>query len=267
MKTLKSLLVVLVILVNLIVAQPSWADKPKFTKNPDYIEVTQALNNLLTAKKAQAQADQVDTSTPEETQNKIAELEFQKYTLETGINWGQCQNQTGKTLAVYGPKPDFDDDDYNYPYDNALYFLANGQTTKNKWDCDGVYLPSEAKVAGINADQKEQQLTEPVAVKIVDGTQLVIKTNPETAAVEFSIPPAHIFKVGEANWFIPNVSQAVIDTRVANAPVAKISNVNPLVGMKNSAQQDTAKSQIAPKTQPQAESQQTSPKSSYLKKV
>jgi len=189
-----SLLIGLIFIANLVFAQPSLADKPKFLKNPDYIEVTKALNSLKTAKDTQAQ---VEGYTPEELQQKIDELEFQKYALETGVNWGQCRNETGKTLAVYGPAPDF------------------------------------------------------------------------TAAIEFSIPPTQVLKANEANWFIPNVSQAVIEARVPNAPTAKISKANQLVVM--GPEKDTAKANIAPETQPQSEpqaqSQQTSQKSSYFKKI
>ena len=259
MKFFKSVLIFLLIAASLMFAQPSFADKPKFTKNPDYIEVTKELNNLLNVKDTQAQAD---TSTSEATLKKIDELEFQKYVLEAGIDWGQCRNETGKTLAVYGPKPDEDDDDGdNYKYDNALYFLDAGKTTKNKWDCDGVYLPSDVRTTGISPDGPRQELVGPVAVKIADGTQVVVKTNPDTGAVEFSIPPTKVFKAGELNWFIPNVSQALIDTRVANAPTAKIADENKLAVRVN-PESAVDEFNITPKTQPQPESQpQSQPKS------
>lgn len=252
MKLLQAILVVVMILANLAFAQPSFADQPKFLKNPDYVEVNKALNNLVDLKKTQAQTENPNT---EEIQNKINELEFQKYALETGVNWGQCRNETGKTLAVYGPKPKFDDDDdsYNYPYDNAIYFLADGQTTKNKWDCDGVYLPNDVKIAGIKLENQSQELSDPVAVKIADGTQLVVKKNPNTGNIEFNIPPTKVFKTGELNWFIPKIAQAVIDTRVPNAPVAKI-NGNQLIGMRN-LEKDRVESKITPETQPQTEPQ------------
>lgn len=274
MKFVTSVLIALVFLANLVFAQPSLADKPKFLKNPDYIEVTKALNNLKTVKETQAQTESYN---PEETQKKIDELEFQKYALEMGINWGQCRNETGKTLAVYGPQPDFDDDDYNYQYDNGLYFLAAGQTTKNKWDCEGVYLPSDVKTTGISPDGQEQEVGGPVAIKIADGTQLVVKTNPDTAAVEFSVPPTKVVKAGEVNWFIPNVSQAVIDTRVANAPTAKIAKGSPLVVVRN-LEKDTVESDISPETQsqpqpqpqaqplPQSQWQPTLPKAGFINK-
>jgi len=261
MKFLKSVLVVLVVLATLMLAQPSWADKRSFLKNPDYIEVTKALDSLLTLKETQAETEGYK---PEEVQQKIDELEFQKYALQTGINWGQCRNETGKTLAVYGPKPDFDDEDYNYQYPNALYFLADGQTTKNKWDCEGVYLPNDAKIAGIGSNEQGQEVAGPIAVKIGDGTQLVVKTNPQSAAVEFSIPPSQVFKTGEGNWFIPNVSQSVIDTRVANAPAAKVAKGSPLVVMKNP--QEMVEAEVSPQTQPPSPPELIAPPADLINK-
>lgn len=214
MRFLKLVLVVLVIAVNLVFAPASLAgsEKPKYTSNPDYIEVTQTLDSLLAAKNSTAQNE---SYTPEELQKKIAQLEFQKYTLETGKNWGQCRNDTGKTLAVYGPKRKKAVSDY----ENALYFLGAGQTTKHKWDCDGIYLPSDVKATDLSvADKLAQALTGGVAVKIVDGTQFVATANPDTAAVEFNVPTAKVFKPGDANWFVPDVTQAYIDTQVPNAP-------------------------------------------------
>lgn len=216
MNRFKSLLIVLLVLANIVVAQPAFADRHKYTKNPDYIEVNKSLDELLAAKDAQVQTE---GSIPKEMQKKIDELKFQKYALETGINWGQCRNQTENTLGVYGSQPDVDDDD-DYPYDNALYFLAAGQTTKNKWDCNGVYLPSGMQVSDISPNGKSQELTEPVAVKITDGTQLVVKKNPYTGAVEFGVPLMKVIKDGETKWFIPNVTQATINTRIPNAPTA-----------------------------------------------
>lgn len=100
MKIFKFVLVFLVMVANLVFVPPSWADAPKtprYASNPDYIEVTEALDTLKAAKDA---PDIAQNYTPEELKQKIAQLEFQKYTLETGKPWGQCRNETGKTLAV-----------------------------------------------------------------------------------------------------------------------------------------------------------------------
>src|SRR3712207_3825594 len=123
MKAFKYILMVLVLLANLVFAPPSFADAPKVTKSPEYKSLTKEINKLRSAKDTQAQ---LEGSTPEEIENRLNELEFLKYTLESGINWGQCRNETGKTLAVYGPIPENVDDD-DFPYDAGLYFLGNGQ--------------------------------------------------------------------------------------------------------------------------------------------
>ncbi|MEG4287184.1 hypothetical protein QUB68_29175 [Microcoleus sp. A006_D1] len=214
MRFWKIVLVVLVIAVNFVFAPASWAEsaKPKYTSDPDYIEVSQTLNTLLAAKNS---TEPSENYTPEELQKKISQLEFQKYTLETGKSWGQCRNDTGKTLAIYGPKRK----KAPSSYENALYFLGAGQTTEDKWDCDGVYLPSDVNATDLSAiDKVAQALTGGVALKIVDGTQLVATANPETAAVEFNVPTAKVFKPGEVNWFFTDVSQAYIDTQVPNVP-------------------------------------------------
>ncbi|MDZ8183389.1 MAG: hypothetical protein RMX96_00805 [Nostoc sp. ChiSLP02] len=214
MKIWKSLLIVLMIFANLAFAQPSFADRPKFSENPDYVEVTKAIKQLTQAKKAKNQLVGV---TPGEIQQKIDELEFQKYALETGSSWGQCENYTGNTIAVYG-KPANEELDDDAAYENGLYFLADGQSTQNNWDCDGFYLPNDAKLAAFTPDGKTQELTQPTAIKIPDGSKLTIKSNPDTGALEINIPNAQIVTANDVNWFIPNVAQALIDTRVPNAP-------------------------------------------------
>ncbi|MFB2879154.1 hypothetical protein [Floridanema aerugineum] len=56
-------------------------------------------------------------------------------------------------------------------------------------------------------------MTEPVAVKFVDGTQSIIRTNPARGAVEFDLVPAKVFKAGEISWMIPNLFQADINAQ------------------------------------------------------
>lgn len=208
MKLFKIALVALVLMVNLVVAQPSWAGKPNLTQGSDYTEVTQAIDNFLQIQDTPNQSQY----TPEEIQQQLGELKLQKYILETAQDWAQCSNKTGKTLAVYAHKPK------QAQQENILYFLANGQMTDSDWDCDGVYLPSGSKVVGITA-ANTQKLVEPLAIKVVDGTQLVANANPETGAVKFNVAPAKVFKAGEVNWLIPNLSQADIDAQIPNAPI------------------------------------------------
>ncbi|CAN1212876.1 Secreted protein [Tumidithrix helvetica PCC 7403] len=199
MKTFQLIFVSLFVLLNLAIASPSLADRIPYTENPDYIQIVNSLTELQKVKETEA--------TPsEETAQKITALEFQKYALETGVNWGQCQNETGKPLGVYGSKRKKLKS--NRPIN--LYFLADGQTTKPEWDCDGIYIPSDAKVSDL-------EVTAPAVAKIVDGTKLIVKANPETGAIAFNTPVS-LVKSEETTWFIPNVSQSEIDARVPNAP-------------------------------------------------
>jgi len=209
MKWIKVLLVTLVLFVNFVVAPPSWADRGKLIKSADYTEVTQAIADLLTAQETPDQAG----LTPEEIQQKIAGLQFQKYILETAEGHAQCTNQTGKTLAIYAqPKK------ASASQPPTLYFLGNGQVTDDDFVCNGVYLPAGTTVSFSPADAQGTELTEPMAIKIVDGTQLIANANPDTGMIVINLPPAQTFKVGEGSWVIPTLAQADIDAQVPNAP-------------------------------------------------
>jgi hypothetical protein len=199
MNLLKIFLVALVFVVNLAIAQPSWAGKD-FTKGADYTEVTQALNQLQQAKDAPDQAGY----TPERYQQRLQELQFQKYIIETAEERAQCHNETGGTLAVYANKPK--------KSPTQLYFLGAGEETDDDWDCDGIYLPAGTQVV-LGPNAVAQELTEPTAVKFVDGTQSIARTNAATGGIELNVAPAKVFKAGEVNWSIPTLSQADINAQ------------------------------------------------------
>ena len=129
--------------------------------------------------------------------------------MESGSTWGQCRNETGQTIAIYGPKQA----ESRPSIENQLYFLADGETTPAGWDCNGIYLPSGAKVAGID-------VTEPLAYKVLDGNRLVIKTNPNTGELMLNIPPLSVLKADEKNWPVPNLSQAFIEARIPSTLAA-----------------------------------------------
>ncbi len=217
MKSFKYILMMAVLLASLVFAQPSLADRPEYTENPDYITLIQELNNLQTAKERQAK---LEGYTPEQITQKINELELQKYAFESGIDWGQCSNQTGKTLAIYGPEPDIDDDEYSEGAE--IYFLGNGQTTKDRWNCKGVYLPNDVTAIALGIDEQGQELQGGFVIKVPNGTNLVLKTNPDTGVIEFNQAGTQILKSGEVNWFIPNVSQDIVDALVTNAPTKNL---------------------------------------------
>ncbi|MBD2019113.1 hypothetical protein H6F43_02800 [Leptolyngbya sp. FACHB-36] len=197
MKTLfKLAIVVLVFVVNLAIAHPSLADRPKVSKNSDYVQVTKALDGLLALKETQ--------DTTPELQQQIDELTLQKATIESGVNWGQCSNATGRTIGIFGSALG-----ESKTSNDPLYFLADGETTPEEWDCQGVYLPSGTNVAGINST--------PAVFKILDGTRLVARINPDTSAIEFNVPAV---KSGAGNEKIANVSQAFIDSRIPSTLTA-----------------------------------------------
>ena len=205
MKFLKIALVAIVLLGNLMIAPPSWAGKD-FTKGADYAEVTQAINQLVQAKDNPEQAGY----TPEAYQQRLSQLQQQKYVIETARKRAQCHNETTGTLAVYANKPK--------KSPTQLYYLAAGEETDDDWDCDGYYLPAGTQVVlGPNAEA--QALTEPLAVKFVDGTQSIVRTNPATGAIELNVVPAHVFKVGETNWTIPSLSQADVNAQTPSPQI------------------------------------------------
>lgn len=205
MKVLKIVLVALVFVANLAIAQPSWAGKD-FTKGADYAEVQKALNQLQQVKDAPDQAGY----TPEQFQQRLAELQSQKYIIETARKRAQCHNETGSTLAVYANKPK--------KSPTQLYYLAAGQETDDDWDCDGMYLPAGTQVV-LGPNAQAQQLTEPTAVKFVDGTQSIARTNPATGAIELNIAPAKVFKAGDINWPLPTLSQADINAQTPSPQI------------------------------------------------
>ncbi|MBW4518248.1 MAG: hypothetical protein KME16_00755 [Scytolyngbya sp. HA4215-MV1] len=213
MKWFKIALIALVMLVNLAISRPTLAEPNYFDlmRNPEYTQVTQQLNEWM-AKDAQ-------NATPEEMQaiqNQIMNLQMQKYALETGENWGQCFNMTGHTLAIYGKDKSVKK---RFPFGQApssMYYLASGQATDDEWDCDGVYIPAEVKVAAL--EPADGQARGPVAAATVDGSQLMVMSYPGRAEWSLSLAPAQIYQPG-AQWDVPNFTQAMIDRQFPNAPI------------------------------------------------
>jgi hypothetical protein len=132
MKSLKLVLVAIFFLVNLIIAQPSWADTGKFMKTPEYKEVTPAIADVLNP-------DNPLGLKPEIIPQKLADLRFQKYILETADDQAQVLNKTGKTLAIYA-KPK------KATVDPTLYYLGAGDSIDDDYAFSGIYLPEGSQV-------------------------------------------------------------------------------------------------------------------------
>lgn len=206
MKYISFIFVALVLFFNLSFVPPSWADRPKLDDNADYVELTQSLKELILAKDTQNYPEGLTYADVEE---KITELTYQKYIMETAEDTvGICENRTGQLLAVYGKKPKKS----NTTYDDIIYLLPNGEVTDEDFDCDGVYLPRNTQVANLILPDA------PAATKIIDGTQLILTSNPETGVIEFNLPPAKVYLAEEINWEIPDLTQADLETRFPDAP-------------------------------------------------
>ncbi|MGI0492490.1 hypothetical protein ACN4EG_11950 [Alkalinema pantanalense CENA528] len=194
-----------VLMISLVFAQPAFADLGKFTRTPEYQDITQTLETLL-QNPDQSGLDAV------QLQQKITNLRWQKYLLETSDNRAQCRNQTGKTLAIYAKSK-------KAPAiaPSTLYFLADGQALDDDWACTSVLLPGGTKLA--LAPNEIQDLTEAIVLKVLPGTQLIASVNPTTNAVELNVPTLSVVNASEAGFEGSNLSQAEIDAQIPNAPV------------------------------------------------
>ncbi len=206
MNLLRLTIVAVVLLVNLLMAQPTWADRGKFMTSPDYTEVTQAIEALIQAK------DNPDSGiSAVDIQQKLANLQLQKYILETADEHATCTNATGKNLGVYlKPKK------ATATQSGTLYYLGNQQSTDDDFICTGVYLPATTQIA-FSPLEAAQEIAEPIALKIVEGTQFTVTAAATTGVISFNAP-AQVVKPGEANWSIPTFTQAEIDAQTPNVP-------------------------------------------------
>lgn len=204
MKFVKLVLIAIAFLINVAVARPALANRLPLDQNPDYITINETLSTLTQAQ---------DTQTPleglslQDVQARIDGLRYQKYIMETGTDT-ICRNDTTQTIAVYGAKPK----NSTATFDQVIYLLPAGEETDDDFTCTGVYLPKDATVTGLTLESA-------AAVKILDGTQLVLTEDPNTGAIAFNLPPASILKAGDANWEIPDLAQADLTTQFPAAPI------------------------------------------------
>lgn len=203
MKVLKVALIGLILFFTVLTTPYAWADAGKFIKTPEYQEVMKTIADLK-----HPETQTTDLS-PEAIQQKLADLRFQKYILETAESRSNCRNQTGKTIAVYAKAK-------KSQTPPALYFLGANEAIDDDVECTGLYLPSGSKVV---LGGLEQELSAPIAVKFVPGTQLVATADPETGVIDFGVPALSTFQTGETDWPVPSLSAADIEAQTPNAPV------------------------------------------------
>ncbi|MBD1821759.1 hypothetical protein H6F51_04495 [Cyanobacteria bacterium FACHB-DQ100] len=203
MKRFKLVLVALVMLIQIAIVPAALADAPKLTTTPEYTEVTTAIADLLNAKSNPKNSE----LSPVEIEQKLGALNLQKYILETASDWSQCRNETGKTISVYAHKAK------KTPQPSTLYYLGTGKTTDDDWNCDGIYLPTGAKLAG------QPELTQPVALQFVSGTQLTITSNPD-GEIELNLPAAKTLTASpDSTLPIPDLTLASVEATAPNAPI------------------------------------------------
>jgi len=200
MQRFKSVLMVCMLLLSVLFVRPAWADAGKFIETPEYAGVTQAIADLMNPKKT------TDLSS-EAIQQKLADLRFQKYILETAEERSVCRNETEKTLGIYTKSKST-----ALP---ALSFLGTGEATDDDIECVGIFLPAGSKIASGNS----KGFADPVVAKFVPGTQLVVTANPDTGVIDFNVPSSGFFKSGEIDWTIPTLTQEDVEVQTPNAPV------------------------------------------------
>ncbi|MBD0336612.1 MAG: hypothetical protein ICV62_14080 [Cyanobacteria bacterium Co-bin13] len=201
MKFLQFLLFAGLLLIGVTLARPAFAD-PIAEKSPQYAEITQTLDTLI-----QAQTNPKEAGfTAESLAQKIGDLRFQKYIMETSEDWGICRNDTSETIGVYTRKP-------KKPGAAVLSYLGAGETTDDDVACTGIYLPGDSLVSDLDLGGG------PVAATIIDGSNLVISQNPVTNAIEFNLPLTGVFQADQTDLLVPELTQAEVAAQVPNAPV------------------------------------------------
>lgn len=109
--------------------------------------------------------------------------------------WGQCTNQTGEYLVVYGPKHHSD----RSIFDTSPFVLPPGMTTPDRWDCDGFLLPSDRSL-----QRGRRRRRGPLAIKFWNFRRFRV----EKIAPDIYRSSWHngIFEPSQINWAIPNFS-------------------------------------------------------------
>ncbi len=120
--------------------------------------------------------------------------------------WGQCTNNTGEHLIVYGPK---------HPaelsiFDNSPYVLQPGATTPDGWDCDGFLLPADRKIRLTRSLRPG-----PLAIKFWNFRRFAVRSLGEDTYQ--SSWNNGVFEPSQINWAIPNLSYDTILNRLGLA--------------------------------------------------
>ena len=117
--------------------------------------------------------------------------------------WGQCTNNTAEILIVYGPKHPSE----RSIFDTSPYILRPGDTTPDRWDCEGFLLPADRRIRGWKGSRSG-----PLAIKFWNFRKFSISAD---VANTYRAPWNNgVFEPSQINWAIPNFSYEEIQRRV-----------------------------------------------------
>jgi hypothetical protein len=114
------------------------------------------------------------------------------YQILRGRGWGQCTNETGDYLIVYGPKHESE----RSVFDTSPYVLPPGTTTPDSWDCEGFLVPADRTLRQWRGSRRG-----PLAIKFWDYRKFWVKVDANTYRC-----PWHngVYEPSQINWAIPN---------------------------------------------------------------
>lgn len=104
-------------------------------------------------------------------------------------------NSTAENIIVYGPKRATDGGNY----DKSWYVLHPGETTPDRWEFEGVFVPKDRKLEQGNT----QPIQGPVAVKYPVSKSVTITQNGDQY-LESGEHNIGVFNQAQINWPVPD---------------------------------------------------------------
>lgn len=103
-------------------------------------------------------------------------------------------NSTTENIIVYGPKRATDSGNY----DKSWYILHPGETTPDKWEFEGIFVPKDRKLE----QENNHSIQGPVAVRYPVSKSVTITQNGDQY-LENGEHNVGVFRQTEINWPVP----------------------------------------------------------------
>lgn len=103
-------------------------------------------------------------------------------------------NSTTENIIVYGPKRATDSGNY----DKSWYILHPGETTPDKWEFEGIFVPKDRKFE----QENNYSIQGPVAVRYPVSKSVTITQNGDQY-LENGEHNVGVFRQTEINWPVP----------------------------------------------------------------